>query len=210
METDTGDAIHTIAADYAHETVINKSRFICALARATSEDAARDLITARRKLHYDANHNCTAYVLGDAGEIARSSDDGEPAGTAGMPMLDVLRHREITNTVAVVTRYFGGVKLGAGGLVRAYGGAVAAALDAAGTVELRRLSVVTVVADYGFAGRLEADLHNSEWPVLDVRFGNDVAVDVAVADVGEFTAWLNAQTGGEAKADITGTTVIEH
>lgn len=189
---------------------MTKSRFNCALARVANEDDARAFIAARRKQYHDATHNCTAYVLGDDGEIARSSDDGEPAGTAGVPMLDALRRRQITNTVAVVTRYFGGVKLGAGGLVRAYGGAVAATLEAAGIVELRRMSVVTVVADYMMAGRLEADLRSSAWHLLDVRFGEELAVDVAVADVDEFMEWLNAHTGGAAKATISGTTTIEY
>lgn len=210
--TDGSTTIFTVPADHAgreHEVVVSKSRFICALERTSTEAEAREFIADRRRMHHDATHNCTAYVLGDDGETARSSDDGEPPGTAGVPMLDVLRRRRVTNTVAVVTRYFGGVKLGAGGLVRAYGGAVAAALDAVGIMQLVRMSIVTVVADYDVAGRLEADLRGGDWRLIDVRFGDAFSADVAVADADDFIAWLASRTAGAAVATVTGSTVIE-
>ena len=110
--------MRTIRENGEHELEIKRSRFLCALARVDSDEAAREFIAERRKLHHEARHHCTAYVL-DEGRAQRSNDDGEPAGTAGAPMLEVLRRNEITGVVAVVSRYFGGVLLGAGGLVRA-------------------------------------------------------------------------------------------
>jgi len=149
----------TLARPVDHETVVKKSRFLAYLAPAGSVAEADDVIARRRKELWDARHHCVAMVLGTHADQARSSDDGEPGGTAGVPMLEVLRHRGLTDVVAVVTRYFGGVKLGAGGLVRAYSGAVSAALDAAATEDamLRRvlLHEVTVDVPHADAGRLD-------------------------------------------------------
>ncbi|MFC3998348.1 YigZ family protein [Nocardiopsis sediminis] len=203
--------MRTIRHGGEHETEIRRSRFICALERAGGEDEARAFIAERRRLHWDATHNCTAYVLGTHADVQRSSDDGEPSGTAGLPMLEVLRHRGLTDTVAVVTRYFGGVKLGAGGLIRAYGAAVSAALDAVGVLERRTLPVVEVAADYLLAGRLESDLHASAHHVRDVRYAADVRFDVALADddVAAFHAWLAESTGGRAECTPQGETTVE-
>ncbi|GAB3206753.1 YigZ family protein [Marinactinospora thermotolerans] len=203
--------MRTIRRGGEHELDIRKSRFICALARVGDEDEARAFIAERRKLHWNANHNCTAYVIGPDGRIQRSSDDGEPSGTAGVPMLEVLRHRELTDTVAVVTRYFGGIKLGAGGLIRAYGNSVSAAVDALGVLERRTLLVVAVVADYLRAGRLESELRASRHTVLDVHYGTDVQIDVALpeTELAEFEAWLAETSAGEALCEVQGTTVVE-
>lgn len=149
----------TIARPVDHTVVIKKSRFLAHLAPAGSVAEAEAVVARLRKELWDARHHCVAMVLGTHADQARSSDDGEPSGTAGVPMLEVLRHRDVTDLVAVVTRYFGGVKLGAGGLVRAYSGAVAAALDiAAGSGGLLRREVlheVTVDAPHGDAGRID-------------------------------------------------------
>ncbi|MBB5433252.1 YigZ family protein [Nocardiopsis composta] len=203
--------MRTISRDGEHELEIRKSRFICAMARVGDEEQARAFIAERRRLHWNAAHNCTAYVLGPDGEVQRSSDDGEPSGTAGVPMLEVLRHREITDAVAVVTRYFGGIKLGAGGLIRAYGGAVSAAVDELGLLERRRLLVVAVMADYLHAGRLESDLRSSPYPVRSVEYGADVRIDVALPEGGlaEFEAWLAEATAGQAVSEVVGTAEVE-
>ncbi|MDA8369432.1 MAG: YigZ family protein [Nocardiopsaceae bacterium] len=203
--------MRTIRRGGEYELDIKKSRFICALARVGDADEARAFIAERRKLHWNATHNCTAYVVGPDGGVQRSSDDGEPSGTAGVPMLEVLRHRGITDTVAVVTRYFGGVKLGAGGLIRAYGNAVSAAIDEVGVLERRTLPVVAVVADYLQAGRLERDLRDSRHHVLDVHYGADVQIDIALAesDPSEFAAWLAEATGGQAVFEVQGSTTVE-
>ncbi|KAB2349053.1 YigZ family protein [Actinomadura rudentiformis] len=184
----------------SHELEIRKSRFICTLARVHSEAEAAEFLAGHRRAHRDATHNCTAYVLGEHGEITKSSDDGEPAGTAGIPMLEVLVRRGLTDTAAVVTRYFGGVKLGAGGLVRAYGQAVAAAVDTVGVVELRPVVTMTVRVDHALAGRFLGDLHGSGRQPGDVRYGDGVEADVAVPveDLEGFQAWAAEVTAGQA------------
>ncbi|MEU8801941.1 YigZ family protein [Spirillospora sp. NPDC048819] len=184
----------------SRELEIRKSRFVCTLARAADEAEAVAFLARHRRAHHDATHNCTAYVVGEHGEIAKSSDDGEPAGTAGIPMLEVLTRRGLTGTVAVVTRYFGGVKLGAGGLVRAYAQAVADTVDAVGVVELRPVVTVTVGVDHALAGRFLGDLHGRGVQPGDVRYGEGVEADVAVpvTDLDDFEAWAAQVTAGRA------------
>lgn len=203
--------MRTIRRGGEHEIEIKKSRFICAMARVDSEDAARAFIAERRKEHWNANHNCTAYVLGEDGGVQRSSDDGEPAGTAGVPMLEVLRHRRITDAVAVVTRYFGGTKLGAGGLIRAYGNSVSAAIEEFGLLERRQLLVVDVFADYVLGGRLESDLRDSALTVREVAYEDRVRIEVALpeAELPDFEIRLAELTGGKAEFEVRGATVIE-
>ena len=203
--------MRTIRSGGEHEVEIKKSRFICALARVDSEDAARGFIAERRKEHWSASHNCTAYVLGEDGGVQRSSDDGEPGGTAGVPMLEVLRHRRITDTVAVVTRYFGGTKLGAGGLIRAYGNSVSAAVEEFGLLERRRLLVADVFADYVLGGRLESDLRDSPITVRGVAYEERVRIEVALPEdaLADFEIRLAELTGGKADLEVRGSTVVE-
>lgn len=197
------------AAEASTETVVNRSRFICTLYRVASDAEARARISTHRKANWDATHNCTAYVVDD-GQSARSNDDGEPAGTAGVPMLEVLRGRDLTDVLAVVTRHFGGVKLGAGGLVRAYGAAVAAALDAVGTVELARWQRLTVRVDYGLAGSLEGLLRlREDVRLVGVDFGPEVAFDLACSDVELLVDWLASQSAGAAEVEPAGTLRVE-
>ncbi|MFD5243759.1 YigZ family protein [Amycolatopsis sp. NPDC058340] len=202
------DRYLTVAGTGVHEIEIRRSRFLCALAPVTSEEAAREVIAARKKADPAARHHCHAFVLGADGRTQRSSDDGEPAGTAGTPMLEVLRRRELTDTVAVVTRYFGGVLLGAGGLIRAYGQAVSEAVDVVGVREYRRLRLVEVVVDYDRAGRLENDIRASPYLLHATRFEDVAHFDVGLApDQGPaFHAWLADLTGGEALAEEIGET----
>ncbi|GAA0586687.1 IMPACT family protein [Actinomadura livida] len=192
--------MRTIRRGGSRELEIRKSRFICTLARAADEAEAVEFLARHRRAHRDATHNCTAYVVGEHGEIAKSSDDGEPAGTAGIPMLEVLTRRGLTGTAAVVTRYFGGVKLGAGGLVRAYAKAVADTVDAVGVVELRPVVTVTVGVGHAQAGRFLGDLHARGAQPADVRYGQDVEADVAVplTELAEFEAWAARVTAGRA------------
>ncbi|MDN3356258.1 YigZ family protein [Actinomadura sp. DC4] len=184
-----------------HELEIRRSRFVCALARVTTEAQAQEFVAERRRVHHDATHNCTAYVLGEHGDLTRSNDDGEPGGTAGRPMLEVLLRRELTGTAAVVSRYFGGVKLGAGGLVRAYGQAVAAAVDLVGVVERRPVVTVTVTTDHARAGRLSRDLHASPYTPAGSRYGPAAELDVVVPEdeLDAFDAWVAAAAGGRAR-----------
>lgn len=144
----------TLQENIERETVIKKSRFICALRIAETRDEAIEQLTGIKKKHYDASHNCSAMVIGRAREFEKASDDGEPSGTAGAPMLEVLRKKGVTNILAVVTRYFGGTLLGAGGLVRAYSGGVADALKEARFLENIPADIVELGIDYADYGKL--------------------------------------------------------
>ncbi|MGW2364018.1 YigZ family protein [Streptomyces sp. NPDC001667] len=200
------DQYRTVARAGVHEIEINKSRFLCALAPAATEEEAQAFIARVRKEHPTARHHCFAYVLGADGSVQKASDDGEPGGTAGVPMLQMLVRREVRYVVAVVTRYFGGVKLGAGGLIRAYGGAVGEALDVLGTVTRRRFRLATVAVDHQRAGKLENDLRATGRAVREVSYGADVRIEVGLpeAEVEGFRAWLADTTAGTAGLELGG------
>ena len=138
----------TIKEDGQVQEEIKKSRFICHAKRIYSEEEARDFITAIKKEHYKATHNCSAFIIGERSEIKRTSDDGEPSGTAGVPMLGVLENHNLTNVCVVVTRYFGGIKLGAGGLIRAYAGSVALAVKEIGIIEIKEQVGIAIQMSY--------------------------------------------------------------
>lgn len=190
----------TIARAGVHETEINRSRFLCALAPAATEEEAQAFVARVRAEHPGATHNCYAYVIGADASVQKASDDGEPGGTAGVPMLQMLLRREVRYAVAVVTRYYGGVKLGAGGLIRAYGGAVGEALDSLGTLTRRRYRLATVTVDHQRAGKLENDLRSTGRIVRDVRYAEAVTIEIGLpdADVEGFRAWLADATAGSA------------
>lgn len=177
------------------EIVEKKSRFIATIAIAESEEEALAFIAARKKEYWDARHNCYAYIIGNRGQMMRCSDDGEPAGTAGRPMLDVLLGANVCNVVAVVTRYFGGVLLGTGGLVRAYQGAMTAGLSAClfAPEEVGKRFFLTT--DYNGYGRIDFFLREKEIAVENVDFGGDVVIS-GVARPGE----VEALTAGVADA----------
>lgn len=172
----------TIAAAVEHELVIKKSRFIAHIAPVASPAEADAFIAGLKKRLWDARHNCSAQVTGTLGDRARSSDDGEPSGTAGVPMLEVLRRRELTDVVAVVTRYFGGIKLGAGGLVRAYSSAVSEALDTAVVLDRMSLSQATVAVPHADAGRIDnllRDWVGAHAAILGApQYGSDAVFEV--------------------------------
>lgn len=138
----------TIKEDGQVQEEIKKSRFICHAKRVYSEEEARTFITSIKKEHYKATHNCSAFIIGERSEIKRTSDDGEPSGTAGVPMLGVLENHDLTNVCVVVTRYFGGIKLGAGGLIRAYAGSVALAVKEIGIVEIKEQAGIQIQMSY--------------------------------------------------------------
>lgn len=138
----------TIKEDGQVQEEIKKSRFICHAKRVYTEDEARDFISAIKKEHYKATHNCSAFIVGERSEIKRTSDDGEPSGTAGVPMLGVLENHNLTNVCVVVTRYFGGIKLGAGGLIRAYAGSVALAVKEIGIIEIKEQAGIQIHMTY--------------------------------------------------------------
>ncbi|WP_062293210.1 IMPACT family protein [Demequina phytophila] len=192
----------TIAAPVEHTLEIKRSVFLTHLAPVASMDEADEVIARIRKQRWDARHHCTALVVGTHADRQRSSDDGEPAGTAGVPMLEVLRRRGVTDVVAVVSRWFGGTKLGAGGLVRAYGNAVAETLDLAGIVRRTVRTRVLMDVPHAEAGRVLAFLHQwadehdavLEPPLYGGRA--TLAAWVASADVALLDADVAALTAG--------------
>lgn len=198
------DEYRTVARAGTHETEINRSRFLCSLAPAATEREAQEFVARIGKEHADASHNCYAYVIGADASVQRASDDGEPGGTAGVPMLQMLTRRDLRYVVAVVTRYYGGIKLGAGGLIRAYGGAVGEALDALGTVTRRRYRLATITVDHQRAGKIENDLRSTGRTVREVRYGERVALDIGLPgnEIEGFRAWLADATAGTASFEL--------
>ena len=153
---------------------IKKSRFICHAKRVYSEEEARAFITAIKKEHYKATHNCSAFIIGERSEIKRTSDDGEPSGTAGVPMLGVLENHNLTNVCVVVTRYFGGIKLGAGGLIRAYAGSVALAVKEIGIVEIKEQAGIQIQMSYAQYQEYGNFLKEHNLMELETNFTNQV------------------------------------
>ena len=162
------------------EIVEKKSRFIATVLPIETEEEALEFIAKMKKKYWDARHNCYAYVIGERQELQRCSDDGEPNGTAGRPMLDVLLHEDIHNTVVVVTRYFGGVLLGTGGLVRAYGGAVQEGLKNCVVLEKCLARKWKIGTDYSGLGKVQYILAEAELPILDSEYGEGVDLTILV------------------------------
>ena len=164
----------TIKEDGQVQEEIKKSRFICHAKRVYSEEEARDFITAIKKEHCKATHNCSAFIIGERNEIKRTSDDGEPSGTAGVPMLGVLENHNLTNICVVVTRYFGGIKLGAGGLIRAYAGSVALAVKEIGIIEIKEQAGIAIQMSYAQYQEYSNFLKEYNLMELDTNFTDQV------------------------------------
>jgi len=193
-----------IAQDGKHEIVINKSRFICHIKRVYQEQEAKQFITEIKKQHEKANHNCSAYQIGDHHEIQRAHDDGEPSGTAGVPMLEVLRKQDIKNCVVVVTRYFGGIKLGAGGLIRAYGNAVSQGIKTLGIVERKAMMTMFVRGDYSWLGTLQSRLENSHYHLKTIHYSDKITLEILIEvnDQDLFTQWITDLTHGKITLEV--------
>ena len=191
----------TLAAPVQVRTEEKRSVFVCRLRRVADEEAARGVVDEARRDDWDAGHHCSAFVLGPDGATVRSNDDGEPAGTAGMPMLEVLTHAGLTDVVAVVSRWFGGTLLGTGGLARAYSGAVRAALDEAQLLTRIRVREVDVQVGHDVAGRIEHDLRARGIGIADVRYAQQVTLrlQVPVVEAGGLPDLLAELTGGSAE-----------
>lgn len=193
-----------------HETVIKRSRFICQLIPVKTVEEAEQALQAIRKEHYNATHNCPAMIIGPLGEYEKASDDGEPQGTAGVPMLEVLRRSGVTNILAVVTRYFGGTLLGAGGLVRAYSGSVSEALREAKTVRNVPASKITIRLPYADYGKLQ-NISQSFDASVDAVFGEDVRAEVTIREerAAAFLARMQEALLGALDAEQTGSCLLE-
>ncbi|WP_335870569.1 YigZ family protein [Bacillus sp. 2205SS5-2] len=190
----------SVAGYGEHEITIQKSRFITYVDRAETEDAAQEFIESIKKKHWNASHNCSAYMIGDRNQIQKANDDGEPSGTAGVPMLEVLKKRDLKDTVVVVTRYFGGIKLGGGGLIRAYGRATTEGLNATGIVERRLTQIMKVKIDYSWLGKVENEVRTSSYQLKEIHYFELVEVEVFVEEAAkeDFIDWITEITNGQA------------
>ncbi len=182
-----------------HEIVIQKSRFISYVNRVETEEEAQAFILDIKKKHWDATHNCSAYMIGEHDQIQKANDDGEPSGTAGVPMLEVLKKKGLKDTVIVVTRYFGGIKLGGGGLIRAYGKATSEGLAATGIVKRSLMRVMHTKVDYTWLGKLENELRSSHYGLKEIHYLENVEIETYVKETEkqQFTNWMIELTNGQ-------------
>ncbi|MEK4083195.1 YigZ family protein [Psychrobacillus sp. FSL K6-1415] len=195
---------HTIQGYGESEIIIQKSRFITYVNRAETEEQAQEFINNIKEKHKSANHNCSAYIIGEHDNIQKANDDGEPSGTAGVPMLEVLKKQGLQDTVVVVTRYFGGIKLGGGGLIRAYGKATTEGIDVAKVVERKLHHLMKVSIDYTWLGKVENEVRNSAYPLKEIIYADQVEVLVFTKadEETDFINWMAEITNGQAKIEI--------
>lgn len=196
----------TVAGDGSAELEVSRSRFVARVARVADEGEARGVVEQVRREHWDAKHHCFATVVGATGATTQASDDGEPPGTAGAPLLQLLQGSGLTDAVVVVSRWFGGTLLGTGGLARAYAAAARAGLETAGLVERVRHDLCEVTVDFTEVGRLEHDLRARGARVLGVEYTGEASLRFAVPPssrpvVEEIVAEL---TGGTAVPTLLG------
>lgn len=182
------------------EIVEKKSRFIATIRLVETEEEALAFIEEMRKKYWNATHNCFAYTIGERQEIVRAGDDGEPSGTAGRPMLDVLLGEGLHNTAAVVTRYFGGTLLGTGGLVRAYSSAVQAGLNASTIIEKQYGTMLEIQTDYNGIGKIQYFLGQRKIPILESQYTDQVAITILApqGQIPSLKAEITEATNGRA------------
>ncbi|MBD8031453.1 MULTISPECIES: YigZ family protein [Solibacillus] len=182
------------------EIIISKSRFLTYVNRAETEEEALLFIEKIKKIHAGATHNCSCYMVGEHDQIQKANDDGEPSGTAGVPMLEVLKKQGLKDTVVVVTRYFGGIKLGGGGLIRAYGKATTEGITAAQVVERKLHYLLKIRIDYVWLGKIENEIRSSHYMLQDIHYAENVEVCVHVLKEEEqiFVDWITELTNGQA------------
>lgn len=190
---------YTVKGYGEHEIVIQKSRFIAYVNRATTEEEAQAFIQEIKKLNSNATHNCSAYMIGENDQIQKANDDGEPSGTAGVPILEVLKKKQLKDTVVVITRYFGGIKLGAGGLIRAYGKSTSEGLNKTGIVERKLMRVIHTKIDYTWLGKVENELRSSTYQLKDIHYLEDVEVETYVEEGQKqnLINWMTELTNGK-------------
>lgn len=183
-----------------NELIIQKSKFLTYVKRVETEQEAIEFIQDIKKQHHTASHNCSAYLIGEHDNIQKANDDGEPSGTAGFPMLEVLKKQGLKDTVVVVTRYFGGIKLGGGGLIRAYGRATTEGIASTGTVLRKLHQLIKVTIDYTWLGKVENEVRQSAYPLkeIDYKDGVDIYIFVPNAEIEQFTTWMTELTNGQA------------
>jgi uncharacterized YigZ family protein len=196
---------YTVKGFGEHEIVIQKSRFIAHMDRATTEEEAQSFIERIKIQHWNASHNCSAYMIGEHDQTQKANDDGEPSGTAGVPILEVLKKRNLKDTVVVITRYFGGIKLGAGGLIRAYGSATSEGLNATGIVERKLMTNVSSEIEYTLLGKLENELRNhNSFLLKSIEYLENVKINTLISykEVKIFEEWMTNLTNGSVNIKI--------
>lgn len=195
------DRYLTIGHAGEHEIIIKKSKFICHIKNVTTEEEANAFIESIKRKHWDATHNCSAYMIGEHDEVQKANDDGEPSGTAGKPILEVIKKNKLKDTVIVVTRYFGGILLGAGGLIRAYGQSASEVIQDVGVIERILHTIVSITVDYTWLGKLENELNNKEYKIQEINYLDQVTIKV-YAEVGKeelLENFITNITNGQAK-----------
>lgn len=205
------DHYYTVKSTGSDEIVIQKSRFIGHVQRVETEEAALAFIQEIKKKHNSATHNCSAYLIGEQNLIQKAHDDGEPTGTAGVPILEVLKKRGLKDTAIVVTRYFGGVKLGAGGLIRAYSSTTSQAIETTGIVERRLMKMIDVTISYPLLGKVENELRQANYIIEKIDYLEQVTFTVLVAinQVANFQTWITNISSDQAIQKIQTEKYIE-
>lgn len=200
----------TIANEFRTEYIIEKSHFIATIAPVSTEEEAQAFIQRMSKEFWDATHNCTAYAIGPRQEQQRSSDNGEPSGTAGKPMLEVLKKTTITNVAVVVTRYFGGIKLGAGGLIRAYSHSVAKAVQEGPKLLIAPRQIVSLTIDYSYFGSVERQLQTLGLPYQST-FTDTISLEIYVEPnfVSDLETTITNLTGGNLLWELQDIRMVE-
>lgn len=197
----------TIRANNHWEIIEKKSQFICYLYRIKSEEEAQEYIKKIKKEHHKARHHCYAYILDDF--ISRSSDDGEPSGTAGIPILETLKQMELKETLAIVVRYFGGIKLGTGGLIRAYREATSHAIKKTGIVKIVEKQIIQLKIDYNLNDKLNYFLQLNNIPVQNIDYTDQVNITIIVDDLNNLKALLDQNYYNEYQLTNLGPKKIE-
>lgn len=190
----------TVKGYGSSEIIIQKSRFLTFVNRAENEQDAQTFIDEIKAQHKSANHNCSAYLIGEHDSVQKANDDGEPSGTAGVPMLEVLKKQGLKDTVVVVTRYFGGIKLGGGGLIRAYGKATTEGIEAAQIVKRQLHHLMKVSVEYSWLGKVENEVRSSTYPLHRIEYAESVEIYLYVPVTMEepFIEWITEMTNGQA------------
>ena len=189
---------------------VNKSKFLAHVKHVETEESAREFVFMIRKKYFDATHNCSAWILGERGDKQKSNDDGEPGGTAGNPILETIKKNDLTNCAVVVTRYFGGIKLGAGGLIRAYSHTAALGLSAAKVVQMTLFKKLSLTIEYNFLATVENYLRNKKIRVASTDYADVVTEEILLlpAQVENFLAELNDLTAANFLYEDLGEVLI--
>ena len=189
---------------FTAEYEIKKSVFLSHVKHVETEEAAREFLAETKKKYFDATHNCSAWILGENGDKQKSNDDGEPGGTAGNPILDAIKKNELTNIAVIVTRYFGGIKLGAGGLIRAYSHTAARGIDNSKIVQMTTFKKVAVTVEYPFLAQVENFLRNKNIRVENSDYAADVTINLLIepANVENFLAYLTELTAANFLSEV--------